>query len=169
VKARAARNAIVSALLGLPAALLAHTFVFGSSHAFGGWLHPLAVQLGAGFATLVAVVFGLAAARGNRSASLSAGTLFFAATAWFATFELTESAHAIPVLLCALAIAVAGAICALAVSAYAHTVRAIAGCFSTRVRFASRAFHLPFSGGAFNRRRTFDGFALFSRPPPVLS
>jgi hypothetical protein len=169
VSARAARNAIVSALLGLPAAFLAHTFVFGSSHAFGGWLHPLAVQLGAGFATLVAVMLGLAAARGNRSASLSARTLFLAASAWFATFELTESAHAIPVLLCALAIAVAGAICALTVSAYTQTVRAIAVCFSTCARVPSRAFHLAFSGGAFNQRRSFDGFALFSRPPPVLS
>jgi hypothetical protein len=169
VSAHAARNAVVSALLGLPAALLAHTFVFGSSHAFGGWLHPFAVQLGAGFATTAAVLLGLAAARGNRNASLSAGTLLLAAAAWFATFEFTESAHAIPVLLCALAIAIAGAICALAVSAYTHTVRAIAGCFSTRVRFTSRAFHLAFSGDAFNRRRTFDGFALFSRPPPVLS
>jgi hypothetical protein len=156
-------------LLGLPAALLAHTFVFGSSHALGGSLHSLAVEIGAGFAAMAAVVLGLAAVRGNRSASISGSMLFLAAGGWFAAFEFTESAHAIPVLLCALAIAVAGAICAMAVSAYTHTVRAIVESFSARTRVASNSFHLRFSGGAFNQRRTFDGFALFSRPPPVLS
>lgn len=169
MRARTARNAFVSALLGLPAALLAHTFVFGTSHAIGGWLHPLAIQLGAGFAAVAAVALGVAAARGNRDASLSGGALFLASSAWFATFESTESAHAIPVLLCALAIAVAGAICALAVSAYTRTVRAIVECFSTCARFTASSFHSHFSAGAFNQRRSFTGFSLFSRPPPALS
>ena len=167
--ASAVRSAAVSALLGLPVALIAHTLVFGQAHAMGGERHGVAVYLAILFAAAAAVICGLRNARSKQARSLPPAALLFTAGAWFAAFELTESAHAVPVLLCALAIVFAAAICGFALRAYAHTVHAIACFVSSRQALTPRAFVCWFSPGAFNLRHTFGAFALFSRPPPVLS
>jgi hypothetical protein len=167
--ASAARSAAVSALLGLPVALVAHAFVFGQAHAMGGERHGLAVYLAIVFAAAAAVICGVRNARSKQARSLPPAALLFTAGAWFAAFELTESAHAVPVLICALAIAFAAAICGFALRAYAHTIHAIASFVSARKALAPSAFVCWFSSGAFNLRHIFGAFALFSRPPPVLS
>lgn len=167
--APAVRSAAVSALLGLPVALVAHALVFGQSHAMGGERHGLAVYLAIVFSAAAATICGLRNARSKQARSLPPAVLLFTAGAWFAAFELTESAHAVPVLLCALAVAFAAAICGFALRAYAHTVHAIA-CFVSAVKaFAPSAFVCRFSPGAFNLQHTLSEFSLFSRPPPVLS
>jgi hypothetical protein len=153
----------------LPAALLAHTFVFGSSHTIGGSLHSLVIQAGAGFAATVAAVLGASAVRGTRRAPVSGSVLLLAALAWFAAFEFSESAHAVPVLLCTLAIALAGAICGLAVSAYTQAVRAVVEALCVRTRIAAPCLRVATRAERLLVRRFIGVFSLFSRPPPALS
>jgi hypothetical protein len=167
--ASVARSAAVSALLGLPVALIAHALVFGQAHAMGGERHGLAVYAAIVFSAAAAVICGLRNARSKHARSLPPTTLLFTAGAWFATFELTETTHAVPVLLCAAAIVFAAAICGFALRAYAHTVHAIACIVSARKEYAPSAFVCRFSPGAFNMRHVLCAFSLFSRPPPLLS
>lgn len=167
--ASAARSGTVSALLGLPVALIAHALVFGQAHAMGGERHGLAVYLAIVFSAAAAVLCGLRNARSKHARSLPPAALLLTAGMWFAAFEFTESAHAVPVLLCALAIIFAAAICGFALRAYAHTIHAIAYFVSLRKAVARSVFVYWFSPGAFNLLHMFGGFAIFSRPPPVLS
>ncbi len=60
ISVRASRRAGVSALLGLPAALLAHTLLFGHAHAAAGSFHGSALGVGAAFALLAAALAGIA-------------------------------------------------------------------------------------------------------------
>jgi hypothetical protein len=165
---RVLRRFGISALLGLPAALVAHTLVFGQTHAVAGSFHGLAVGVGAGFALLAALLAGIAAARHTRADAPHVVITALTAIGWLAALEATESPHGIPVLLCLLALALATAIVATATRACAQTIAAIVSFFGVRTtaRAALFAGHARF---VVCRRHTIGEIAIFSRPPPALS
>lgn len=169
MNARRARVYGISALLGLPAAFLAHTLVFGQAHAIAGPFHILA--LAAGAASLIAAALLGAFAALRRTGSISPHLLGTAlsATAWLAALEAGETRHAIPTLLCLLALTAAAWIVAVLSSAYAHTVSAIAELFVSRTPASQHSFFHLFDADALPRRRTLRHLSLFSRPPPALS
>lgn len=159
----------ISALLGLPAALLAHTLVFGDSHVVGGSFHAYALEGSAVFAVLAALLASVAAVRGSRCWTPHVGGTALAAGAWLAALELRESPHAIPVALCLFALAAAAAILAAVVHAFARAVVTVAQFFDAYAKLESVSFVAAFSARIANRRRALRDFTLFSRPPPALS
>jgi hypothetical protein len=169
INTRRARRIATSALLGLPAALLAHALIFGQAHVLGGWLHSFALQGAAGFALIAATIASLTIARGQRCDALHVGALAFTATAWLALLELAEAPHAIPLMLCVLAILAATALVSFLAAGYAHTVAAVLHVFSARVKIGAPRFVFACSPGASAQPRTVPQFSLFSRPPPSLS
>ena len=164
----AVRNVALSALLGLPAALVAHAIAFGGAHEMGGAIHDTAIQGAALFALAAAVFIGIGAARRARWYP-SPRMLLVTTTLWLVGIELTERAHAIPVAFCLLAIALTTALFASAVSAYARTVERIAEFICAREARPKPVHDCRLVPAAFHRRRTCGAFSLFSRPPPALS
>jgi hypothetical protein len=167
--ARGVRRIFVSALLGLPAALLAHALAFGQAHVLGGTLHSFAVQGAAGFALIAAIVASLAIARGERWDAPHAGAVAIAASAWLTLIELAEAPHAVPLLLCVLAILAATAIVSSVAAGYTHAVAAVVHVFGAHAKIDAPRFAFAFSSEAPSRRRTLPEFRLFSRPPPAFS
>lgn len=166
---RIARSYGVSALLGLPAALLAHTLVFGQAHAIAGSFHVAALAAGAASLAVAALLGAFAAVRREKSVAPHMLGMALSATAWLAALEAGESRHAIPTLFCLLAVAAAVWIVALLSQAYTQTVSTIATLFLARDITHSSAFIARFDGGRVPRNHTFSCFTLFSRPPPALS
>jgi hypothetical protein len=153
----------------LPAALLAHTFVFGRAHAIGGALSGAAMQAALGFAVLAAVLAGASAIVERRWRLPHAGALSVSASAWLAGLELVEARHAIPVLLCVLALAAAAMLLGCLVAAYTGTLAAIAVLAYERPNALRGSFAFRYAHTSPDRRRSRPVFELFSRPPPALS
>ncbi len=164
----AARNAGVSLLLGLPAALLAHTLVFGAEHTVGGSLHSASLGLAFGFAFAGSLWAAVGAVRRLHCLPRFV-PLAFSAAAWLAALEALESPHAIPLLLCLVTVAVAASVVTVVLRAFALTVSTVASLLSSPVRRSPSAFFADFISRRPAVRRTIVRFALFSRPPPALS
>jgi hypothetical protein len=152
----------------LPAALLAHTLVFGHAHAAAGSFHGLAVGAGSAFGLMGLLFAAIAALRHTRADSPHIVITALTATGWLAALEAAESPHGIPVFLCLLAIAAATALVAAATHACTRTIAAIAWLFGTHAA-SSASLHVRGTRRAIRNRRTLGDFALFSRPPPALS
>lgn len=158
----------VSTLLGLPAALLAHTLVFGQTHTIAGSFHVLVLAAGAASLFAAALFETLAALRRTKSISPHLLVTALSAVAWLTAVEAGETRHAIPTLLCLLAISAAAWIIALLSHACTHAVCAIAAMFVRRKPVDTFAVqHLR--AAVLPRPSTRAHFILFSRPPPVLS
>lgn len=159
-----ARRIAAAALLGLPAALTAHALLFGHDHQAGGSLHGLALA-----SSLVAAFFAVAIRLRVSAGRFPSVTL--AGAAWFAVIELCEHPHAISILPAALALIVAAVLTRVAVFFATSSIRAIAGALrGVQVRRGN-------DGPVIALRRetpahltiTAHPYALFSRPPPLLS
>ncbi len=172
-----ARRFAAALLLGLPLALIAHAFVFGSEHAVGGTLHyaalaagAFALALGIGLASRQATQGSILAAR-LRSQTPNFGVLSIAGSAWFAALESCERPHGIPILAVALALLAACALVRLTLALIARSLSAVV----IALRVTSRRCALAFEYVRMRQRpaRVFRSLAhtrrLFSRPPPVLS
>lgn len=168
-------------ILGLLAALVAHTAIFGGDHAMGGAYHALLLQiaLGGGLSLLVffaALAWGepggaadgsIVAAR-LRERLPRAAAVLAAAAAWYAAAEGIEPHHAGPSpVLALLAVAAASWIVlrfsGAAVRALAAAVLAILGVsFAPRApSWARRPSPPPFLRRPLCVRRR------FARPPPI--
>lgn len=166
---RRARGYGISALLGLPAAFLAHTFVFGQAHTIAGSFHVLALAAVAASLFAAALFATCAALRRSQSVSPHLLGTALSATAWLAAVEAGEARHAIPTLLCLLAIAAAVWIVSALSRAYSHSVCAVATLFVRRTAAPRDLVIELFTAAALPRLRARARFELFSRPPPVLS
>lgn len=162
-------------LLGLPAALLAHAFVFGDDHAAGGAAHIIALA--------AAAVFGLAAlalhtgsiVQGSILASrLQANMprlapLAVSAGAWYALLEACEPHHTFNTIAVALAVFAASLLVRGALSLAARTLRSIVVAFCGCEHYLQDAFN-PYVSLAYAAPLRLPAFAhsrrLFSRPPP---
>jgi hypothetical protein len=164
----ARRKFVLLALLGLPAALLAHALLFGGQHAAGGVFHAETLGLGAGFAFLAALIASVAAVRRVRWSSPVANTVVSAAI-WFAAIERAEAPHRIPFALCALTLLAAAWLVGTALRAFTGVVTAIAHAWHVR-KTPRRAPHVSktFCFAHSTSGRAWR-FALFPRPPPALS
>ena len=101
----------IPALLGLPAAVLAHAEIFGGRHLLGGGSHALVWALCAASSVAAIVAGSRMAAERIRAHVPSAAQLLLSAGSWFVAIELCEQPHAIPLaqavaLLCAAALAI---------------------------------------------------------------
>lgn len=167
---RAICRLAISALLGMPAALLAHAFIFGNGHLAGGAFHAAFAQGGTAcaFAALGAVL--AASVRGRRSCAPYLAAIALATAAALAAIEAVESSHRIPLLLCLFAVAFAAALAYAAVHAFSASARAVAAVLSTRAKIAvSRCDRAGAFAARLLRINSAWHFALFSRPPPLLS
>jgi hypothetical protein len=167
-------------LLGLLAALLAHTADYGGSHEAGGLYHTafvLVALAGAGSFALLATVLGALAGRQGDGSLLAARlrpmiprtpALLLGATGWFATMEALEPRHtaaalavvAISLLLASVVLRIFTRWLVRAIAQVAFIV--FAAPHHARVFFAERCFALRPSvrTASFVYRR-------FARPPPV--
>ncbi len=164
------RALAVSALLGLPAAFLAHAVVFHGGHVAGGGAHAVLVDLSIICMTL-AVTAALAAALRERIGRFapSYASVIASTAAWFVLIELREHPHAIP------------ALPSLAAVCFAACIVAVVWRGFTRVAAdVVLEFFVTLNQTAASPRSTiFDGLThpagslapayspLFSRPPPA--
>jgi hypothetical protein len=157
-----------AALLGLPAALLAHVLLFGNEHTLAGSLHGAALSLGTSFAFFATLLAAVAAVRRWKSPRIHLLAMTGGAAAWFAGIELCEQSHAVSFLAAAVAVAFASWLVRVVLLAFAQTFAAIVavltGVFSPAPRQASRA---PYTCAP--SRSTAHTLRLFSRPPPAFA
>lgn len=173
---RTTRRSLNSLLLGLPVALLAHILVFGGQHAAGAAWHNVvlaaaALALPAVVALRVRRVLTVPVSRAPLKYAVLGGFLpAIAGAGWFATIELCEQQHAVPIFATAAALALIAVVVRAAVHAFAHVVASIAVALlasifvrrkaaSARVTLRADAPRIP--GGLAHALR------LFSRPPPA--
>ncbi|MFN2449990.1 MAG: hypothetical protein ABR508_09450 [Candidatus Baltobacteraceae bacterium] len=175
---RVMAHALVAAALGLPVALLAHAFAFGSNHAVAGALQSAALAGGALVLLSVVALSARATAQGTIAAARvrahlpHAVWLSISGAAWFGLLELCESPHAIAAAGVAAALIVASLAIHALVGAFARWLAAIAIAVCTgRFDARARANHVPaFSFFAPRAHRLLaHSTRLFSRPPPAFS
>lgn len=166
---RHAHSLFRAALVGLPAALLAHALVFGSAHAAGGSLHSVLLDLAGAFSALGIAIVALRARCSPRD--IVPGTLPIAAAGalWFGAIEVGEHSHSVPIVVAILALLFAAWIVHAVLSAFAHTVYTIAVLLGTPLVRGQRRVTQRFEPTALHARNHAHVFRLFSRPPPALS
>jgi hypothetical protein len=169
-------------LLGLLAALLAHTAGFGNDHAAGGPYHgilSLLALLGVGGVAVCAVAWAWAGARqadgsvlAARLAPLSPRTplLALSATLWYVGIERCEGPHVVhpaPLLVAVMLLAAAWLV-ATATRAFVRAIARIVLAFATHA-FAQRAISARrvFTRPSSARRTAFINRRL-ARPPPAV-
>jgi len=168
-------------LLGLLAALLAHTVSYGNNHVAGGSYHGvlelLALAGAGGFGAGVALLAWLGAARHADGSILAARlrpvlpdlpALAASATLWFAIIEGLEPEHPwhAPILLVAMALAATSIVLLLAARAVVGAIAAIVFAIA-RAPFVRRpaCFRRRFAHRSSARRAAFV-HRRFARPPP---
>ncbi|HET9393567.1 MAG TPA: hypothetical protein VFO29_08650 [Candidatus Rubrimentiphilum sp.] len=171
VTQKAGRIVALSALLGLPAAVLAHAGIFGRAHVLGGGSHALFWALWiafAGAAVASALIPAFLNARFKSTLAPPLAALLTSTASWFAVIELREQPHAIPVLPAMIALGLAAWIVGVAWRGLARAAAEIALELVQILRAASepRAFAgigiaVPTIAAHAHAHR------LFSRPPPV--
>lgn len=166
---RAARRVGGGALLGLPAALLAHTLVFGGEHAVGGPMHALLFGLAASFGFLITLLVAIAAVRSMRGATPRFAAIFTGAALWFGGIELYEHGHGVPLLLSFLALLLASGIVRAVLRAFAHTVAIIAYALWSVLTKPKAICASAIVLATPAQQRPAYRFRVFSRPPPALS
>jgi hypothetical protein len=159
-----ARRWLTAALLGLPAALTAHALLFGNQHAAGGSLHGPALA-----AAIVAAVFVIAVRFRERSGRFE--VLAVSTAGWFALLELSEHPHGVAVVPAVIALLAAAILVRATVHFAASSLRAIAVALSgvQVLRADSRPSITLRREGPAHLQITAHRYALFSRPPPLLS
>jgi hypothetical protein len=172
------RIPLAAALLGLPAALLAHGLVFGGEHAVGGALQSAALSAGVLVLLVAAALHSRTAAQGTimasrlRSRRPGAVPLFVFSAVWFALLEACESPHHLPIAviaaaLCLACMAVRGVLGPLG-RAIALASIAIAG--AVAIRPARSCPIVPRRHPSPQPVRALAHAArIFSRPPPLFS
>ena len=95
--------------------------------------------------------------------------LLLTAGGWLTAFELIEAPHAVPILLCALALGAAALVFGCLLAAYTGTLVSVAALAYEHSGVAPAAFTISYARTSPNVRRARPEFALFSRPPPALS
>jgi hypothetical protein len=166
---RAGRRIVTGALLGLPAALLAHTLVFNGGHEAGGSMHALLFGLASGFAFLAALIVALVAMRRARDITPRFIPILAGAIAWFGAIEAFEGDRGVPIAMALLALALCSWIVRAVLRAFAHTVAAVIctlwSAFAKFPELCSSAIALA----APALQRPAYRFRIFSRPPPLHS
>lgn len=163
---RIRRKFATGALLGLPAALLAHFLVFGNAHAAGGSAHGALVDAACAFGFLAALAFAIAACRRIRIAP-SFTPIVLGAASWFAGVEFSEHQSAVPLLLSALAILLCSWLIRATVRAFAHVVVAILAAAWIPARRDRGSRRSGYARNTIVRMRPAYRFRIFSRPPPA--
>lgn len=166
---RTVRRVVTGALLGLPAALLAHTLAFGAQHTAGAGMHALFLGLASALAFAATLVVAVAAMRRVPGIAPKFAPILAGSALWFAAIEGSEQSHSVPVLVSALALVVASFIVRTLLRAFAETVVAFA-----RALWYAQAERKPLCAHAIREAtpahyRPAYRFRVFSRPPPVLS
>jgi hypothetical protein len=169
------------ALLGLLAALLAHTVSYGSSHAAGGPFH-LALELlaltgGGGFALLAAVLAWQGARRHTNGSILAAAlrplipglpAMLASAGLWFVGIESVERLRAwdapLPVILVCLIFA--SILLIVAARAVVRAVAAIAFAIAIQPFLRRPDYHRRRFARHSSARRGVFAYRRFARPPP---
>ncbi len=166
---RAGRRIITGALLGLPAALLAHTFVFHGAHEAGGSLHAVFAALAGVFGFVAALAVAFIAIRTVRGARPRFIPILAGSLAWFGAMELFEHDHGVPVALALLALAACSWFVCAVLQAFAHTVAAVVSTlWSTLTKLPQLCSHAIALAAPALQRPAYR-FRIFSRPPPALS
>lgn len=181
VTQRIARILGLSALLGLPAAVLAHWAIFGHAHILGGNSHALLSALWiicVGLAIAGALAAAFLSTRSQSSISRAIGriglvapslaALLASTTFWFVMIELREKPHAIPTLSAIAAICFAAWIVGALWRGLARAAAAVATEWFQRLRIACEsgspsAWGTPVPVIAAHA----PAYRLFSRPPPA--
>lgn len=166
---RGAHKIVAGALLGLPAALLAHILVFGHEHAAGGSMDGALVQMAVGFGFLSALVVAIGASRVIRAVVPRMSTVLAGSTLWFTAIEFTEAQHHLSPAIAIAALALASWIVVSILRAFAHTIVAIVQAVWHARRGAPRTLHAALSLLAPVPANAAHRFRIFSRPPPLLS
>lgn len=160
------RRAAAGTLLGLPAALLAHTLTFGHGHAAGGRLHPLFLELAGGFAFLATLAIAIRASRRMRHTPANLLWIAVPAAGWFSGIEAGEAHHGIPRALSLLTILLAAWLVRAIVRAFAHTIVAVVASLWSRLREVRACVHRAELQRCLPALRPAYRFRVFSRPPP---
>jgi hypothetical protein len=166
---RAGRRVLTGALLGLPAALMAHTLVFHGAHQAGGSIHALlAVFAGAfGFAAALAVaVIALQRVRGIAPRFVP---IFSGAVTWFGAIEFFERDAGVPIVLALLALALCSWFVQAVLRAFAATVIAVVCTLWSALAKLPEICSNAIALAAPPLQRPAYRFRVFSRPPPLLS
>ena len=171
VRQKAARIVALSALLGLPAAVLAHAGIFGRAHVLGGGSHSAFWALWiacAGLAVAGALVPAVLNPRRKSTLAPSLVTLIASTAGWFALIEVREQPHAIPILPAMIALGLAAWIVGVAWRGVARAAAAIALEFVQMLRVVSEPRAFAGIGVAVPTIATYaHAHRLFSRPPPL--
>lgn len=163
------RRVATGALLGLPAALLAHIFVFHGAHEAGGSMHALLAFAGGVFGFAAALVAAFIALRRLRDAAPRFLPVLSGAAAWFTTIEAFEHSRGVPVAFALLALIVCSWLVLTIVRAFAHTVVAVVATLWTALTKFPEICSSAIALAAPAQQRPAYRFRIFSRPPPSLS
>lgn len=166
---RAGRRIVTGALLGLPAALLAHTLVFNGTHEAGGSAHALLYVLAGAFGFFAALAVALVATRRMREVAPRFLPILCGAMAWFAAIESFERDAAVPVGIALLALIVCSWIVRTVLRAFAQTVAAVVCTLWSAIAKLPRLCANAIELSAPVQQRPAYRFRIFSRPPPLLS
>lgn len=166
---RTGRRILTGALLGLPAALLAHTVVFHGEHQAGGSFHGLLAMLAGFFGFTAALTLALLAVRNLRGISPRFAPIFTGAIVWFGGIEFIERDAGVPVVVALLALIACAWLVQAVLRAFAHTVAAIVCTLWCMIaKLPQLRFHTIDLGAPALQRPAYR-FRVFSRPPPLHS
>jgi hypothetical protein len=163
------RRIVTGALLGLPAALLAHTFAFHGAHEAGGSMHGLLAILASGFGSVATLIAAYVALRKMRSAGPRLLPIVLGATAWFAGIECFEHTRDVPVAITLLALIVCSWLVRVILGAFMQTVVAVVATLWTALTKLPELRSNAIVLAAPALQRPAYRFRIFSRPPPHFS
>lgn len=166
---RTSRRIATGALLGLPAALLAHTLVFHGTHEAGGSMHALLTATAGAFGFLAALIAAVLALRSMRDASPRFVPIVSGATAWFTAIEGFEHSRGVPAALTLLALLVCSWLVQTILRAFMQTVAAVAATLWTATAKFPELHSNAIALAAPALQRPAYRFRIFSRPPPLFS
>ena len=156
----------IPALLGLPAAILAHGAIFGASHLLGGNSNAVVWELCAAFGGC-AIIAAIAAKR-VRACLPSAAELLLSTAIWFTSIELREQPHAIPMVQALALLCLAALVIGIAWRGFTRTAEIIVSELSHNLRVAALETGAQLYGSAEPLAVAFaPSYRLFSRPPPA--
>lgn len=163
------RRIVTGALLGLPAALLAHTLVFHGAHEAGGSMHALLAAVAGVFGFVAALVAAFIALRTAKDLAPRFLPILSGAIAWFGAMEAFEHDRSVPIAVALVALAACAWLVRIILRAFMHTVVAVVAtlwvALSKIPELCSHAIVLT----APALQRPAYRFRIFSRPPPALS
>jgi hypothetical protein len=168
VKRRAWPFYAIPALLGLPAAIAAHSAIFGGAHLLGGADHAMVWALCAAFAGIAVTAAIVSAAKRARANVPSATELLAGTAGWFCAIELCEQPHAVPVLQAVALLCIAALAIGIVWRGFTRTAEIVVSELSHNLRIAVREL----ASQVYASVRPIavahaPSYRLFSRPPPA--